>query len=573
MQKLESQINGKSHGAPKNHPRGWKSDNLTLRCGLGHEPAFSGMFGLSIMPGHGKSNLENPRQTASLRRGQWVHMLMISFHRRAAIYLALTGCFLTGCNVGPKYHSPPVNPPAAYKELTPDDYKNTDGWKVAQPKDDALRGKWWEIFGDPQLNALEEKVNVSNQNIAAAAASFFAARALVKEARSQLFPTVTTTPAITVQRPSATVSSGKAGGSTSSSTGTFTDSTFPFDATWQPDLFGRIRNTIKSAAYAAQASAADLENTRLTVQADLAIDYFELRGQDALKQLLDSTVVTYQQSLDFTKAQYETGIGADEAVAEAETQLEATQAQDVALGIQRAQFEHAIAMLTGQPASTFSLPIEPLTSSPPAIPIGVPSQLLERRPDIAEAERLMAQANAQIGIARAAYYPTVTLSAAAGLESTAIASWFTWPSRFFSVGPAAAETIFDAGLRRATMEQFRAQYDETVANYRQTVLTAFQQVEDNLASLRILSGEIQYQDTAVKSAERTLAIAQDRYKLGIDPYLNVLTAQTALLSNQETAVNLRIQQMTASGGLIEALGGGWNASQLPSPAQLISKVP
>ena len=292
-----------------------------------------------------------------------------------------------------------------------------------------------------------------------------------------------------------------------------------------------------------------------------------------LKQLLDSTVVAYQQSLDFTKAQYETGIGTDEAVAEAETQLEATQAQDVALGIQRAQFEHAIAMLTGQPASTFSIPIEPLTSSPPAIPIGVPSQLLERRPDIAEAERLMAQANAQIGIARAAYYPTVTLSAAAGLESTSITSWFTWPSRFFSVGPAAAETIFDAGLRRATMEQFRAQYDETVANYRQTVLTAFQQVEDNLASLRILSGEIQYQDTAVKSAERTLAIAQDRYKLGIDPYLNVLTAQTALLSNQETAVNLRIQQMTASGGLIEALGGGWNASQLPSPAQLISKVP
>ena len=525
------------------------------------------------MPGHGKSNLENPRQTASLRRGQWVHMLMISFHRRAAIYLALTGCFLTGCNVGPKYHSPPVNPPAAYKELTPDDYKNTDGWKVAQPKDDALRGKWWEIFGDPQLNALEEKVNVSNQNIAAAAASFFAARALVKEARSQLFPTVTTTPAITVQRPSATVSSGKAGGSTSSSTGTFTDSTFPFDATWQPDLFGRIRNTIKSAAYAAQASAADLENTRLTVQADLAIDYFELRGQDALKQLLDSTVVTYQQSLDFTKAQYETGIGADEAVAEAETQLEATQAQDVALGIQRAQFEHAIAMLAGQPASTFSLPVEPLTSSPPAIPIGVPSQLLERRPDIAEAERLMAQANAQIGIARAAYYPTVTLSAAAGLESSVIASWFTWPSRFFSVGPAAAETIFDAGLRRATMEQFRAQYDETVANYRQTVLTAFQQVEDNLASLRILSGELQYQDRAVKSAQKTLAIAQDRYKLGIDPYLNVLTAQTGLLSNQETAVNLRIQQMMASGGLIEALGGGWNSSQLPLPAQLISKVP
>ena len=498
--------------------------------------------------------------------------------------LAVTSCLLAGCTVGPKYHTPTAETPAAYKELTPADFKNTEGWKVAQPKDDALRGKWWEIFNDPQLNALEEKVNVSNQNIAAAAASFFAARALVKEARSQLFPRVTTNPAITVQRPSATLSSGKAGGSsnsgsgsgtgsTSSSAGTFTDYTLPFDATWQPDLFGRIRNTIRSAAYGAQASAADLENTRLTVQADVAADYFQLRGQDALKQLLDSTVVAFQQTLDLTRALYETGIDSEEAVAQAETQLEATQAQDAALGAQRAQLEHALAMLTGQPASTFSIAIEPLKSSPPAIPFGVPSQLLERRPDIAAAERLVAQANAQIGIARAAYFPTVTLSAAAGLESTLIASWFTWPSRFFSVGPAAAETIFDAGLRRATMEQFRAQYDETVANYRQTVLTAFQQVEDNLAMLRILSVEIQYQDTAVKSAEKSLAIAKDRYSLGIDPYLNVLTAQTALLSNQEAAVNLRIQQMAASGGLIEALGGGWNASQLPSPVQLISKVP
>jgi NodT family efflux transporter outer membrane factor (OMF) lipoprotein len=507
---------------------------------------------------------------------------MTAFRLRARICLAAMSCFLAGCTVGPKYHTPTADTPAAYKELTPTDYKNTEGWKVAQPKDDALRGKWWEIFGDPQLNALEEKVNVSNQNIAAAAASFFAARALVKEARSQLFPRVTTNPAITVQRSSSTLSGGRAGGSsnsgsgtgsTSSSTGPFTDYTLPFDATWQPDLFGRIRNTVRSAAYGAQASAADLENTRLTVQADVAMDYFQLRGQDALKQLLDSTVAAFEQSLDLTRALYETGIGTDEAVAQAETQLEATQAQDAALGVQRAQFEHAIAMLTGQPASTFSIPIEPLKSSPPAIPIGVPSQLLERRPDIAAAERLVAQANAQIGIARAAYFPTVTLSAAAGLESTSIASWFTWPSRFFSIGPAAAETIFDAGLRRATVEQFRAQYDQTVANYRQAVLTAFQQVEDNLASLRILSVEIQYQDSAVKSAEKSLAIAKDRYRLGIDPYLNVLTAQTALLSNQETAVNLRIQQMTASGGLIEALGGGWNASQLPSPAQLISKVP
>jgi len=447
-----------------------------------------------------------------------------------------------------------------------------EGWKTAQPQDDTLRGKWWEIFNEPQLNALEEKVNVSNQNIASAAASFLAARALVKEARSQLFPTVTTNPSITVQRPPSSSGSGSGAGSKSSS-GTFTDYTLPFDATWQPDLFGRIRNTVKAAAYGAQASAADLENTRLTVQAEVANDYFQLRGQDALGQLLDSTVIAFQQSLELTRALYDTGIDSEEAVAQAETQLEATKAQDAALGIQRAQFEHAIAMLTGQPASTFSIPIEPLKSNPPDIPVGVPSQLLERRPDVAAAERLMAQANAQIGVARAAYFPTVTLSAAAGFESTSFANWFTWPSRFFSLGPAAAETLFDAGLRRATVMQFRAQYDETVANYRQAVLTGFQQVEDNLASLRILSVEIQHQDAAVKSAERNLALATDRYKLGIDPYLNVITAQTSLLSNQETAVTLRIQQMTASTGLIEALGGGWDASQLPSPAQEVSKVP
>jgi NodT family efflux transporter outer membrane factor (OMF) lipoprotein len=474
--------------------------------------------------------------------------------------------------VGPKYRRPPAETPAAYKELTPADFKDTEGWKKAQPEDDALRGKWWEIFNDPQLNALEEKVNVSNQNIAAATASFFAARALVKEARSQLFPTVTTNPAITRQRVPSTLSSGTAGGSSSRAV-TFNDYTLPFDAAWQPDLFGRIRNTVRSAAYGAQAGAADLENTRLTLQGDVATDYFQLRGQDALKQLLDSTVVAYRQSLDLTRALYETGIDSDEDVALAETQLETTQAQDAALGVQRAQFEHAIAMLTGQAASTFSIPIEPLKSSPPAIPFGVPSRLLERRPDIAAAERLVAQANAQIGIAKAAYFPTITLSAAAGLESSSTAAWLTWPARFFSIGPAAAETLFDAGLRRATVEQFRAQYDQTVANYRQTVLTAFQQVEDNLASLRILSVEIHYQDTAVKSAERTLALARDRYRLGIDPYLNVITAETSLLSNQQTAVSLRIQQMTASVGLIEALGGGWDASQLPSPAQLTGKVP
>jgi len=473
---------------------------------------------------------------------------------------------LGACTVGPKYHTPTAQTPETYKELTPKDFSQTEGWKTAQPKDDALRGKWWEIFNDPDLNALEEKVNVSNQNVAAAASSFFAARALVRQARSQYFPTVTTSPSITAQRSSGTVNS-------SPSSGNITDYMLPFDATWQPDLFGRVRNTVRSSVAGAQASAADLENVRLTIQAEVASDYFSLRGQDALKKLLDDTVVAYQQSLDLTKVLYETGISSDEAVAQAETQLETTKAQDTAVEISRAQFEHAIATLVGEPASTFSVRREPLHPSPPAIPFGVPSQLLERRPDIAASERLVAQANAQIGIAQTAYYPTVSLNAAAGFESTHIAQWLTWPSRFFSVGPALAETIFEGGLRRATVQQFRAQYDESVANYRQTVLTAFQQVEDNLSGLRVLSVEIHQQDTAVAAATRNLTIATDRYKLGIDPYLNVITAQTLLLGNQVTAVNLRTSQMTTSVLLIEALGGGWDASKIPSPHQLISEAP
>jgi len=481
---------------------------------------------------------------------------------------------LDGCTVGPKYHKPSAPTPGAYKELTPDDMKNTDGWKVAQPKDDVLHGKWWEIFNDPQLNTLEEQVNLSNQNVAAAFASFMASRAMVKEARSQYFPTLTTSPGITYQRqPIAGSGAGGTGtgGGTSSTAGTaFTEYSLPFDATWVPDLWGRVRNQVRANAAAAQASAADLENTRLTMQSELAVDYFSLRGQDALKELLDSTVVAYRQSLELTRALYETGIDSDESVAQAETQLEITQAQDTNLGILRAQYEHAIAMLVGQPASTFSITSMPWNVAPPAIPFGVPSQLLERRPDIAANERLMAQANAQIGVATAAYYPTLTLSAAAGLQSTSFVNWFTWPSRFWSVGPSLAETIFDAGLRRATVEQYRAQYDESVANYRETVLTAFQQVEDNLASLRILSVEIQQQNAGVTSAERNLSLATDRYKLGIDPYLNVITAQTTLLGAQQTAVNLHIQQMTSSVQLVEALGGGWDSSQLPSQHQLIS---
>lgn len=489
-----------------------------------------------------------------------------------AILLSAAGTLaLGGCTVGPKYHTPTAQTPAAYKEITPANMKDVDNWKVAQPGDTEMRGKWWETFNDPELNKLEEQVDASNQSIAASYASFMAARALVREARSQLFPTLTTSPSITKQRSSANSAGGAPAGSGSSTTSA--EYSLPFDATWVPDLWGRVRNNIRSNVYNAQSSAADLENVRLTMHSEVASDYFQLRGQDALKELLDSTVTAYRESLRLTQVLYETGIDSDEAVAQAQTQLETTEAQDTNIGIARAQFEHAIAVLVGQPASTFSIPAEPLKTPPPPIPIGVPSQLLERRPDIASSERLVAQANAQIGIAKAAYYPTVTLSAAAGLESSSFTDWFTWPSRFWSIGAAAAETIFDAGLRRATVQQFEAQYDQTVANYRNTVLTAFQQVEDNLSSLRILSQEIHQQDSAVNSAQRNLDIATDRYKLGIDPYLNVITAQTTLLTNKQTAVNLHIQQMNSSVQLVEALGGGWNQSQLPSPAQLATGTP
>lgn len=485
---------------------------------------------------------------------------------------------MNGCDVGPKYAKPAAQAPVAYKELTPENFKETDGWKVAQPKDDAIRGKWWEIFGDAKLNALEDQVTISNQNIAAAAAGFLSARALVKQARSQYYPTVGVNPSISYnQVPFGTVGGSSSSSSSSSSTsflsGTFAEYALPFDASWQPDLWGRVRNTVRASTYAAQASAADLENVRLTVEAEVAEDYFELRAQDGLKQLFDETTSSYQDSLNLSKDLYQAGLTTDEVTAQAETQLDTAQAQDTNLGILRAQYEHAIAMLVGQPASTFSIAVEPFKSNPPAIPFGVPSELLERRPDIASAERHMAEANAQIGVAKAAFYPNVTLNGAVGLENISITSLFTWPSRFWSVGPSLAETIFDAGERRATVQQYQATYDQTVANYRQSVLAAFQQIEDNLAALRILSKEVQQQDAAVQAADKYLQSATLRYKAGLDPYLDVITAQTALLGNRQTAVAIRMQQMTASVQLIEALGGGWDASKMPTPNDVNGKTP
>jgi NodT family efflux transporter outer membrane factor (OMF) lipoprotein len=468
---------------------------------------------------------------------------------------------VAGCTVGPAYHRPAVTAVPAYKEVAGQDAGS--GWKVAQPQDATLRGTWWELFEDPKLNDLEQQAASANQTIAGAFASFMQARALVRQARAQYFPTLTVGASVTRSRQPVPAGASGANGSGGAIQGN--DFSLPFDASWTPDLWGRVRNLVKGQVAAAQASAADLVNTRLTVQAELAVDYFQLRGQDALIQLSTATVETYRQSLAYTRAQYETGIGTDEAVAQAEVQVRTAQAQATNLGIARAQYEHAIALLVGQPASTFSLPPEqPFNVQVPQVPVAVPSELLERRPDVAADERLVAQANAQIGVAEAAYFPTLTLSASAGFQSSTLADWLKWPSRVWSLGPSVSETLFDGGLRGATVAQYRAAEDQAAATYRQTVLTAFQQVEDDLSGLRVLMQEIREQDDAVSASQRYVNIATDRYKLGLDPYLNVMTAQASLLGNQQSAIALRMQQLNDCVQLIEALGGGWNSSQLPT---------
>ncbi len=475
----------------------------------------------------------------------------------AAMLLAL----LSACNVGPKYTTPSTPVPPDYKETGA---AGSGEWKPAQPSDDLSRGKWWERFQDPNLNALEDKVSVSNQNIAAAAANVQAARAVIREAQAQYFPTVTANPAISTNRISSAF--GQSVGVN------YTTFALPLEASWEPDLWGRVRKTKQANALAAQATVADLENVRLSAQADLAADYYQLRAQDALKLVLDQTAAADRDALDLTRDLYVSGLSNDEVVAQAESQLKIVQAQDTNLGVLRAQYEHAIALLDGQPASTFAIPERAFEVSLPAIPTGIPSELLERRPDIAAAERTVAQANAQIGIAKTAFYPAVTLSAAVGLGSVSAANWFTWPSRLWSVGPALAQTLFDAGLRKATMQQYQANYDQTVANYRQTVLTAFQQVEDNLAAVRVLEEAIAQQDSAIESASRGLEEAEVRWRAGLDPYLNVIVAQTAVLNAQQAVVSFRAQQMVASVQLIKALGGGWDAAQLPSEKELGAKT-
>jgi NodT family efflux transporter outer membrane factor (OMF) lipoprotein len=494
---------------------------------------------------------------------------------------AMAAICLTGCMVGPRYNRPdatPQPPPPSYKE-SPRQIQDPGPWKVAEPQDAMLRGKWWEIFNDPELNSLEEQLNINNQNIKQFFENFMAARALVAQARSQLYPTIGTTPSISRSQSSGntgnlTATTGTGGTGTGATTAGRQTSLFalPADVSWAPDLWGRIRSQIHAAQYNAQLSAADLENERLIEQARLAIFLFELRGQDALRKIFDETIEADKKSVELTRARFETGIDNEISLVQAQNALQSAEAAGANLGIARAQFEHAIALLIGTPASSFSLPVKPLDHTPPAIPIGVPSQLLERRPDIAASERSMAAANAQIGAAVAAYYPNLTLSASGGFESSSITNLLSYSSRFWSVGPSVSETIFDAGLRRATVLQFEAAYNANVAGYRQTVLTAFQQVEDSLATVRILSQQIELQREAEKSAERFLELANARYYTGVDTYLNVLVAQTTLLSNQQNLASLRTQAMTASVQLIQALGGGWDRSELPSPAQVSGRI-
>ena len=460
---------------------------------------------------------------------------------RRPLLLLLSLVLLSGCAVGPHYSKPSTPTPPSYKEVPPD-------WKTAQPNDQIARGKWWEIFQDPQLNGLEEQVNVSNQNLKAAEAQFRQARALVRFDRAAYYPTITGGASAARERLSQNrplVSN--------VTPSNITDLAIPFDVSYEADVFGRVRRTVEAARSNAQASAADLESVSLSLHAELALDYFQMRTLDAEEQLLNRNVTSFEKALDLTQSRYKGGVASAVDVAQAQTQLENTRTQAIDVLIQRAQNEHAIAVLIGQPASSFAVPAAAWDTPPPAIPPGLPSDLLERRPDVAAAERRISAANAQVGVARAAYFPVFTLTGSGGFESTAISTLIQGPSGFLTAGASAVVTAFDVGRRRAVSEQARAAYDESVANYRQTVLTAFQEVEDNLAALRILDDEAKAQQAAVAAAEHSLDLSTNRYKGGVVSYLEVTTAQSTALADERAAVDILRRRMTASVSLIKAL--------------------
>jgi NodT family efflux transporter outer membrane factor (OMF) lipoprotein len=467
---------------------------------------------------------------------------------------------LGGCMVGPKYVKPAVPMAPAFKEQVPDSYKQSDGWKPAQPGDQSLRGNWWEVFGDPQLNALEEQLTASNQDLKVAEARFRQARAMIRFNRSEEFPTISTSPSIVNERDSAHQPYFPPS-LANNGTGAFT---LPFDLSYEVDLWGRVRRTVSASREEAQASAADLQTANLSLHAELAVDYFELRSADDQKQLLDNTVAAYTDALKLTQNRFEGGAAPKSDVAQAQTQLDGARVQDTDITVMRAQFEHAIATLIGKPPAEFSIALAPRPAMElPVVPVGLPATLLERRPDIAAGERRVAEANDQIGIARAAFFPTLVLGAAGGFSGTSITNWLNWPSRMWAVGPQLSQTIFDAGRRRAVSEGATANYDATVASYRQTTLTAFQEVEDNLAALRILEKESQQQKEATTSAEESLQLFTNRYQGGVDNYLQVITAQTVLLTNQRNDIDIERRRMDASVLLVKAIGGGWDTSQLP----------
>ena len=458
---------------------------------------------------------------------------------------------LGGCTVGPNYKRPDAPVPADYKEST--------NFKPAEPGDALAKGKWWEVYGDSQLNALEEQIAVSNQTLKAAQAQFAEARAAVRTVRAAYYPTVTGSASAAGIRQS----QNRALFGTTSPV-TYADYQLPpIDVAWEPDVWGRVRRSVEAARAEAQATAADLANTELSLQAELALDYFQLRGLDSQQQLLDSTVASYQRAFELTDSRYKGGVASAVDVAQAQTQLETTRAQAADIAVDRAAFDHAIAVLIGKPPAEFNQSATPLTLPPPAIPAGLPSLLLERRPDIAAAERRVQEANAQIGVARAAYFPIFSFTGGGGFESSQIHNLLSGPSGFWSLAGSAAELIFDGGLRRGITEQVRANYDKSVDTYRQTTLTAFQEVEDNLAALRILESEATIQDGAVAAAQHSLDLSNSRYKGGVASYLEVTTAQSAALGDERAAVDILTRRMAASVLLIKALGGSWNASQLP----------
>jgi NodT family efflux transporter outer membrane factor (OMF) lipoprotein len=484
---------------------------------------------------------------------------------------------LAGCNFAPHYDPPKTAPAAAYKEAVPGGDAASQGWKIAEPRDAALRSNWWESYGDEELNQLESRVAISNQTIVAAEASYRAACALVLEAQAQLFPSLELDPSITREKSSAALAGG--GGSSASSPTTTTTTTgtttipsgsslthnvftLPLEASYQIDLWGSIRNTVAENRFAAQASAAQLANALLSTQSTLAQDYFQLRVADEQRRILETTVGDYQESLRLVRTLVKNGVDSDADIASAESTLETAMAQQTDVGVARAQYEHAIAVLIGVSPSEFSIPYKRLNQAIPPIPVGMPSDLLERRPDIAAAERQVAESNAQIGVARAAFFPALTLSASGGYESTTLSSLFNLPNRFWSVGPSLAQVLFDGGARRAALLQAHALNDSQVATYRQTVLSAFQSVEDNLAALRILSTELTQAHRATEAARHAVELTVVLYRNGVDSYVQVITAQNAYLSARETELQIQLRQLTASVTLINDLGGGWSMSDL-----------